>query len=338
MDRELQAKIDTMADNYERLKSAFKWEYNVVNHFGALVTMTGDVPLDVEQLKRIRDHIHSTQGFLSNFRGHNELVLAYLLLGQSDYQTVYERIVQVHSALKDHKFKDGMYLPLTAYIIATRVAPEAYSQTLERMRAFYDEMTRNHFWTTSQDDYVLAAVLATTHYEVEATSQEIERCYKQLSEQWRFAGGNNLQALAHVLALGEASADVKCRRAIEIQEQLALKDCKLKQHGLSSLGVLTLLGLSAEVLAREVAEVNDYLYHRSGYGFWHIDATLRVILAASIVSDYHADQLTTENLTVDQLINSVNSVTQAIIVAEQLAVMSVILVSASTSAAAGASS
>lgn len=338
MDRMLQEKIDRMAENYERLKNGFAWDYDVVKHFGALMAVMDDREMDVVKIKEIREHIKSSQSFFSNFRGNNEFILAILLMMHDDYKATYKAVLDAHEGLKRFGFKDGMYLPLASYVIGTHVEQYRYNEVFKRMEDFYTDMKRNHFWITSQDDYVLSAVLATTECDVEDTSRDIETCYNLLATEKGMYRGNELQALAHVLSLGEESAAVKCDRAIEIQRQLTDRKCRLNHHGLSSLGVLTLLGVNPMGIADEVVEVKDYLYQKPGYGFWSIDSNLRTILAAGILADYHADRMQRgEGDKLSLMANSVTSVVSAIMVAEQMAIMTAVIASGGAAAATSSS-
>lgn len=81
------------------------------------------------------------------------------------------------------------------------------------------KMEKNHWWLTSSDDYVLAAVLATTDLDIEETSNKIEECYNALKDN-SFTGGNDLQTLSHILALGEESVNKKVTRVVELYEGL----------------------------------------------------------------------------------------------------------------------
>lgn len=330
MNTALQAKVDLMADNFHALKQAFKWESHLIQHFGAMISATREAKVNIEHIREVKAYIKSQTSWVSYFRGHNEMIVSMLLANESAYEQVFERANRVYEDLKNTGFSRGSYLPLAAVVIAIHGEPSRYAMIYDRMDRIYQNMKKHHFWLTSQDDYVLAAVLASSELEVENTALEMEKCYQMLNQSGLYKG-NELQSLSHVLSMGEESAEAKCDKAIRIQKYLKGTPCKLKYQGLVSLGVLALVTDQPETIAEEVLEVYEYLCNTDGYGFWGIDSNLRGILAAAIVSDFYADQLS------NQLIEATvaNSIT-SILIAQQTAMMAAMV--ASSTAAASASS
>lgn len=328
MNAEMKAKVELMAGNFHELKQAFAWDSNLIKHFGAMVTATREAKVDVERVREIRRFIKEETSWASYFRGNNEMIFAMLLQGEAQWEQLFKRAVAFYDELKVSGFSRGAYLPLAAYTLAKNAEDQDHAELFKNMEIIYQSMKHHHFWLTSQDDYVLAAVLASSKLDLGHVSEEMETCYQRLNGAGLYKG-NELQSLSHVLALGEESAAVKCDRAIAIYKRLKASKCKLQYHGLSSLGVLTLVSDQPEQIADEVIEVYEYLYQTEGYGFWGIDSGLRAILAASIVSDYYADQLA-GGLLESNLANSV----AAILIAQQTAVIAAV---AATTAATSAS-
>lgn len=330
MNTELKAKVDLMADNFHELKQAFRWESHLIQHFGAMISATREAKVNIEHIRDVKAYIKAQTSWVSYFRGYNEMIISMLLSNEPAYEQVFERANRVYEDLKQSGFSRGSYLPLAAVIIALSAEPSDYGMVYDRMERIYQNMKKNHFWLTSQDDYVLAAVLGASNLEVEKTAIEMEKCYQILNGAGLYKS-NELQSLSHVLSMGEESAESKCDKAIRIQKHLKSTPCKLKYHGLVSLGVLALVTDQPEAIAEEVLEVYEYLYNTQGYGFWGIDSNLRGILAAAIVSDFYADRLS-DNLIEATVANSITS----IIIAQQTAMMAA--VAASSAAAASASS
>ncbi len=328
MNTELKAKVDLMADNFHELKNQFRWESHLIQHFGAMICATREAKVNTEHIREVKAYIKAQTSWVSYFRGHNEMIISMLLANETGYEQIFERANRVYEDLKNAGFYRGTYLPLAAITIAKSTEPSSYPAVYERMDLIYQNMKKNHFWLTSQDDYVLASVLAASELDVERTSVEMEKCYQILNQAGLYKS-NELQSLSHVLSMGEESAERKCDKAIRIQQRLKSSPCKLKYQGLVSLGVLALVSDEPERIAEEVIEVYEYLYNTDGYGFWGIDSNLRGILAASIVSDFYADQIG-GNLIESTVANSIT----AIIIAQQTAMIAA--AAASSAAAAGA--
>ena len=326
MDIVLREKADLMAENYKKLKEGFRWDMNLLRHFGAMVHAIKGQRVSIDSLEKIKKHIKDETSWVSNFRGTNIFILTNFLYFEDDYKTTFRNMEKVYDKLKNEGFKNSTYLPLAAYTIAKEVPDDQWDYRIKRMRHFYDNMKKNHFWLTSADDYVFAAVLATTDLEVEGTSEKIEGCYRLLNEKG-FYKGNDLQTLSHILALGEEEIKVKCSKTMELYEGLKEKKMKLQYSGLASLGVLTLISSDVDKTINEIKEVYDYIYEKDGYGFWSLDKNMRVILAANLVADYYVEGIKNGVLQVT-LANSIN----AIIIAQQQAAVAAAC-AASTAAA-----
>ena len=327
MELELKSKVDLMVENYHKLKGGFTWETNLIKQFAAMTYAIKDRRVEIDKIREIKDYIKSETSWISSFRGINNFVLANLLSLEEDYRGLFSKIQHVYEKMKDAKFSSSVYLPLAAFTIAKETEIGDIEYRINRMRDFYDQMKKNHFWLTSQDDYVFAAVLATTELNVSDTSQKIEACYSLLNNKGLYKG-NDLQTLSHILALGEEAVEIKCDKAIAIYNSLVENKCKLQYKGLATLGLVTLLTVDVDRIAGEIKEVYDYIYDKDGYGFWSLDKGTRAMLAAALVSDYYVGEVKKGLLQIT-LGNSIN----AIIIAQQQAA-----VAAACAASAAASS
>lgn len=240
MDILLKKKVDLMIENFYQLKNGFKWDAHLLKHFGAMVYATKEKNIDIETIEEVKSYIKSETGWCSQFRGMNIFILASLLSLEKDYKSFFKDMLEIYDRMKEKGFSSSQYLPLATYTIVKEVQKEYWDYSIKRMKLFYDNMKKNHFWLTSHDDYVFAAVLATTDLEVELTSRKIEECYKLLNESG-FYKGNDLQTLSHILAIGEEETQQKCRKAKEIYNGLANNKCKLQYSGLATLGLITLV-------------------------------------------------------------------------------------------------
>ena len=326
MDLVLKEKVDLMTENYKKLKEGFKWDMNLIRHFGAMIHAIKGQKVNVEALDRIKRHIKDETTWGSNFRGTNSFILANFLYFEDDYKNTFSNMEKVYEKMRTEGFRNSTYLPLGAYTIAKEVPIEQWDYRIKRMRHFYDNMKKNHFWLTSADDYVFSAVLGVTDLEVEETSKKIEGCYSLLNEKG-FYKGNDLQTLSHILALGEEEVNVKCNKAMKLYEGLKKNKIKLQYSGLASLGVLTLITSDVDKVINEIKEVYDYIYEKDGYGYWSLDKNMRVILAANLVADYYVEGIKNGVLQV-ALANSIN----AILIAQQQAALAAAC-AASTAAA-----
>ena len=330
MEALLKEKVDIMVANYQELKGNFKWDANLARHFGAMTHATKGLKVDVKLIEEIKNYLKEETSWTSYFRGTNGFLMANLLCFEEDYKEFFKNMVRVHEKMREAKFRKSPQLPLAAYTIVKESPIQEWDNRIDRMNAFYKKMKENHFWLTSADDYVFAAVLATTELDVQDTSDKIEACYSLLNHEGLHKS-NDLQTLSHVLALGEEEVNVKCDKAIKLYLGLKDKKCKLQYHGLATLGLLTLITNDVEKIINEIVEVYDYIYEKRGYGLLILDKSMRVILSSTLVSDLYVDDIKKGVLQI-ALGNSIN----AIIIAQQQAVIaSACAASAAASSSAG---
>jgi hypothetical protein len=313
MDSILKEKIDLMSENYYALKSSFKWDTNLLKHFAAMVYATQGRKVNIEKLEEVKKFIKQETAWTSYFRGTNEFIIASLLSLEDNYGSAFSRTQEAHEHMIDKGFKKSVQLPLAAYTIAKEIPREQWNERINRMKNFYDNMKQNHFWLTSADDYVFAAVLAASDLNVMETSQSMEACYQYLNKEG-FYKGNDLQTLSHILAIGEESVNEKCDKATSIYKKLKENDCKLQYNGLATLGLLALVTNDVDKMVSDIREAYNYIYSKEGYGFWNLDKSMRTILACTMVSDFYVDEIKRGVLQV-----TLGSSISAIIIAQQQA-------------------
>lgn len=327
----LKQKVDLMIENYHQLKGPFKWETHLTRHFSAMVHALRQKNVDIERLEEIKRYIKDETSWTSCFRGINIFILTSLLSFEEDYKAFFQAMERVYEKLRAEGFKKSDYLPLCAYTIVKEVPEGQWDFKIMRIKAFFAKMKENHFWITSHNDYVFAAILGISDLELEETTEKIESCYRDLNEEG-FWKGNDLQTLSHILALGEEETERKCKKAYELYHSLKEVNCKLQYSGLATLGVLTLVNSEVNGILRDVKEVYDYIYEKEGYGPWKLDKSVRTILAATLVSDIYVDEAV-KGVQNAVLGNSISS----ILIAEQQAAIVAMCAASSAAAASSAS-
>ncbi|GFP76905.1 DUF4003 family protein [Clostridium fungisolvens] len=321
-------RTNLMIDNFHKLKHGFRWEANLVKHFIAMSLAIDNRKSEMDNLLRIRDYIRSHTSWVSYFRGTNELILVNLLSGEENYPDVFNNVQAAYELMKRNGFRSSPYLPMAAYVIASTSEKAQWNKNVERMIKFYEGMKKNHFWITSPDDYVYAAILATTDFDIEETLNKIEKYYDVLNKDG-FYKGNALQTLSHILALSEGNVEDNCRRTIALYKKLKGEKCKLRYDALATLGLLALVSTDVDTLVSEIKEVYDYIHSVDGYGFWSLDTSNRTMIAASIVSSYYIDNIKNGILQIS-VGNSIN----AILIAQQQAAAAAACAAAASASAA----
>lgn len=324
----LSAICKNFIDNRDRIKSAFSWDSTYIHPICAAVFTDRRQQADVERMKYCRDILKEQTGIFSNFRGTAKLAMISMMAVDRNPEEKLRKALQIYNFLKRHFFS-GEYLPVASMVIAD-VAPESrYEEICSRTRHIYDLMKKEHPILTSGEDSVFAALLALSDLTDEQVVQETEDCYRLLKPQ--FFSGNAVQSLSHVLALGEGSAEEKCRRVMDLYHGLKEKGYRYgTDYELASLGVLALLPVELSCVMEDIIEVDDFLARQKGYGIIGLGRKQRLMHAGMLVSsDYIGES---GNLTMN---SAAIGGTISLIAAQQAAVCAAI---AASSVAANSSS
>ena len=257
------------------------------------------------------------------------LSLAAMLSLSANPQEVLRETMKVYDLLKGVKLRASDFLVIAAYLIATQSDASDYRNVVTRTRSFYDGMKARHFFYTGQDDYIFAAMLGLTDLDTVAGTERIEQIHSLLKGEFR--DKNSVQALAQVMVLGESDDSIS-DRVLVLRDTLRVQKIKLdKAYTLPVLGILALLPVEIETIARDIGKAQDTLRAKKGFGSLSVTTQELLLFAASIVaSDY------TESVKDGVLTATLSTSISNIIIAQQAAMIAAI--SASTAAAASSSS
>jgi len=281
MRAELYERCELFIQNRDIIKSEFAWETAYIYPLCAGLYAAKGVKAYPRNMRICQDLLKQKTGIFSNFRGVSKMATITTLSFSIDPNDTMERMLYVYGKLKE-VFWGSEYLTVAASAITDLADPFEYDSIVQRTRTIYNRMKVAHPFLTSGEDSAFAALLALSGLNDEAIEQEMERCYNILKPD--FWSGNAVQSLSHVLALGDDTAENKCRKAT----QLFLY---LKEHGykygtnyeLATLGTLILTNADIETLAQDMMDADDYLKKQKGFGAFGIGSKQRLMYAGMLV-------------------------------------------------------
>ncbi len=323
------ALIDKYVACHELLRRGFPWEYTLARQFGALLLADMPYPPTVEGIKDMRAHMRRETSVFSGFRGISELLMAMMLYREPNGVALFNRTLTTHRMMREAGFRGTTYLPMAAMTLAKNTQDYRFPEMIARTEAYYRGMKAEHFWITSQDDYVFAVLLACSGHPVEPTLLNVEYLYRQLP----FAGlprGNGLQSLTHVLGLGEDPVEVMLARTSRLFIHLSQRRYRLTEYRMPFLGVLALVSDTPELLADQAIDMAETLRQVRGFGNFSCDRKTRLMLAGSLLVEHQVAGFRGE-VGRTALANSI----QAILLAQQAAMMGAIIAASTASTAAG---
>jgi hypothetical protein len=331
MTRKIEEKLDLFTLNAQTIKKEFIWHHTLTRHLAALIYAQAGRPVDCEAIHQCRDMIKRSTSVFSAFREIMSLCIAALLSLSDDPESLFSEVVKIYDLLKREKFRKSDYLAMAAYQIAANTNANNCFSIIERTKAFYDRMKANHRFYTGQDDYIFAAMLGLSDLNVDAGADRVEQLYTSLKDEFR--DKNSVQALAQVLVLGCAT-DETVNRLMTLRDTLKAQKLRLDRlYTLPSLGILALLPVDIEIIARDIEEAQTFLRAQKGFGALSVDKQELLLLTAAIVAWEYADSVKSGVLTATLSTSITN-----IIIAQQAAMIAMISASTAATAAAAASS
>lgn len=321
----IKIRCDLLAENYRILSNKTWWNYSSNNRLGALLYAMEDRTVDVDAINKCKKIIRDNSGLFSRFKDITYFMTAVILSLKSDPEKVFQATVTIYKDMKKEGFYSSIYLTLAALSIAVQAEPHEYQRIISTTGKFYEAMKTEHRFLTHASDYGYAALLAMSDKSVSSATKDMESCYQTLMNE--FFSHNSVQSLSHVLAFGEEDASKKCEKVIKLYQELRNRQCKFgTRYELPVLGVAALLSEDIREMADEIAEVNQYLKQKKGFGVW-LAQKERLMYVTAMVSGEYAAGL--KDKTVE--LSLANSIT-GILLAQEMAMI------AATSAAAAASS
>ncbi len=328
MEPKAKARLDLFADNTQAIRREFPWRSTMLSRLAAFLCAAQGKAADPKAIRECHALIKEQTGLFSSFRGNAAMAVATLLSLSDDRTGLLGSALEVYRGMKEARFGACDHLVLAAFQIAANAPPPEYAERVERAKAFFDGMKRDHRFLTGQDDYLYAAMLGLSDIDVAAGVERLERLYQSLRPE--FHSGTGVQALAQVLVLGGDESPERC--VLTLREALRARGLKLDGvYTLSSLGVLALLAQDADAIAGQMAETSELLRTRKGFGPWSVSRQELLVFCAGLVALDSVDRAK-EGILQATLSTSITN----IVIAQQAAMAAA--AAASASAAASSSS
>lgn len=275
--------LQLFIENDQKMKKSFKWENHLVRKYGALQLAFHKQAVQIDHVKEMMEYIKKHTSALSYFRGNNLFSLATALTIHSNEVPIFDQTLKYYEDLKRNGFKRSMYLPYVALFLATELQSSNVQTTIDRALTFHQVMKKNHYWLTSDDDYMLATILAHSHSDITKATQEMEECYSYLNKNG-INKSNALQTMSHILTLSESSVHEKCDRLLQYETLLKEQKIKLDSYSRSLLAILAILDHHVEEVVNQIVLTDNKLSSYDGFGNWSLGKSSRNMFSVALVS------------------------------------------------------
>lgn len=322
----LQTKCELLAENRNIINKGFVLEGSLIKIASALVYTEADKEVDNAYLKECRGILRKNQGIFSDFRNLNEIMVSAKLAQQSDPERYMEEIVTTYKKLHQGRIFGSRFMALAAMNISDAGKYAEADSIIEKTDAIMKGMNKEHPFLTTDEDTCFAVLLAMTGKSVYAILAELEETYKTLKKDFSFHD-NAVYSLAQVLTMQGGTVADKCSRVVEIFEAFKSAGVKYgKDYEFASLGVLVGLDVRAEEIVNEVVDAADFLKTQKGFGMLDVTEKQRLMFSAIL----YAGTFEKESALAGA---SALESTVAMIIAEEIAFMMMIMAVTATTAA-----
>ncbi len=279
MDRQIESKCLSLAENYHILAEGSKMEYPEMVLACAGIWQAADREPDMDKIRECRKLLKSRAGVFSNFRGSDELLVLSKMALAEDPALYFENLEAEYQRIKT--FFSGEQTVLAAMILAEQGGGEAQA---EKTKQIYKEMKEAHPWLTSENDLPFAALMAVSGREAAAVYAEAEEIYSLLRDRLR-ADKNTLQMLSHILAIRGGRPEDKCEKLCGLADGLKAAGHALGTGSrLAILGILADCGLPTDTLVGRIGEADELLkQHKPFRGIFGLGKDCRRMFAVQMV-------------------------------------------------------
>ncbi|MDD3414562.1 MAG: DUF4003 family protein [Lachnospiraceae bacterium] len=329
MNDQITKSCNLLLDSREKIKTVFRWEGGLIHLACAGIYVLKQKEVEVSVLKDCKELIDQKVGIFSNFRGTAKATIASMIAVSENPERTLNNGLTVYQLLKK-EFFTSTYLPLTAMVIAQMAEPHQYETIAARTKRIYNQIKEKHPFLTSCEDSANCALLALSEKSDDELINEIEHCYQLLKP--NFFSSNAILSLSHVLALGQGTAEEKCRKTMDLFNGLKAAGYKYgTSYELPTLGVMALSeGLKDEII-RDMLEINNWLASQKGFGLFSSVTAKQKLMYSGIVAQC-------QYINSDTMQSTALNSTISLIIAQEAAMFAAISASAAASSSANASS
>ncbi len=275
---------------------------------------------DEERLKACLKLIKEKTSVFSNFRSYMETVFACMLSLEENPEAALEKALAAYEFLKK-EFMTSQYLPVAAFLLKDEAD---MAGLVARGREIYLTMRKEHPFLTSAEDSVFAVMMAFSAMDNRTLIEEMEACYTLLKKE--FHSLNSIQTVSHVLAISEGAPAEKTGKFVALFNALRQSGLKYsKYYELPTLAALSTLPVDIRQIAMDMLDVDTWLSHQKGYGFWGLSRHTRLMHAAMIVSNAYTPDSSLSTAAITGTLN--------MIISQQIATMAAMSSAAAVSAA-----
>lgn len=300
MEYSLQAICNEFIENRRILKNVFKAQPDAVYPMCANLYCAHNKPADEQKLLHCKQLVKEDSKKHKRFHG-NMYALVSCILALSDNPEEKLRQSEEHYHLLKQYFTPCDQLVFAAFTLADLAEPGKAHEIIERGHQLYQYVHQTHRALISEDDGVLAVLMAFAEKSNDELIEDVESCYRTLKT---MAQGKYVRNAALILGLSDRESKEKSEAFIELFNVLKEHGLNItKNYMLSVLAAITILGIDPEMIAAEIEDVDKFLATQKGYkGLFGTDKKRRLLHSALLVTTANSPGIMPDVVSVKSLL------------------------------------
>ena len=280
----IERRSELLVANQAAMCKAFKFEHSLTNAVVAASFSEKDKEADVDLIKESRNILKKKQGFFSDFRSYNELIISARMSLSGNPEKYLDDMIEVYGKFNKGKILGSSYRVLAAMSICDQGKVAEADRLIEKTNEILKGMKKIHPFITSDEDTCFAVLLAMTDKSVEDILAELEDSYQIIKQNFAFHD-NAAYSLSQVLTAYNGSVEDKCQKTLELFNAFKAAGSKYgKNYELASLGALIDIDADKDELVSDIIWVADYLKGKKGFGMLDMGKETRLMFGTMLVS------------------------------------------------------
>jgi len=274
-----------MMVNREALIKNMMWELdsNTYAIMGGILTASEGITVDPSLYKQCKKVLRSNVNAFSEIRGITGAIVALKMMMADDSEEYIKGVVEVYKKLRNrHVLTASPHMVMAAMNIYESKGIEGSDERIEELEKLYKGLQEAHPFLVSDSDRGYLSMLINLDINVEKALSDIEDNY-EACKKISFSK-NTAYSLAQVMALSKKQPEENNEYIVNVLNGLKANKKRIsKEYGLTVIGALSLLGMSADEIVNEIVETDDYIKGKKGFKWYNQDRGLRVTYAALMV-------------------------------------------------------
>ena len=304
MDSKLRERCDRQLENEKALRNMSSLEAESSIKVGSLLYTSMNLPVNDSSMDASKKILAEKAHLFPNVRGFL-LTLILIRMSISDDPEIYiDTIIRIYNRLEKDSGISGLFTVITSVILMEEYKNRDIDQAVQQVLDLFRQINERHPDRVNASELAYVALMLSAGKADTRLEDEKEKIAAALKAKLQVSD-DTARAISLVLMTNSAPADVKVDGFITFYNQLnetghaTGKNQYMSIYGaFVELGFLDALGIPESETIASLAEVDEYLKKKPGYGRFSIHKDMRKVIAAALTLQHYTLEIPLEKHTV----------------------------------------